>query len=367
MMTWKDALQHFGVILNDDGSVDGKRGFRVRFGSENKDFTDTDPSTVKTWQELVAMDEDGMKALKIYKRARNKDNVVRGKLGREWEGAPEDKGCLQDIRIKEDGINRYFSERTFRDSSPELCGYQFMDQNYYRERDEFKPVRMMVEKVSLPKLNWDRLNRFTYQREMNFIALQSKCVTLLRAQDITGLVKLKKRVLDVRDASFDQKVLDTMVFGAFCYPAVMGSTQQEKRDIYINRADYKKPGFVRNLKQELIYQVYEQSRKLDFNQSRVLLLMVDEAIQLVKKKVDTFPEVKKQVTTLKFDMEVMMKAFNIYLRDGLREQYEELKEELGTAISDGDMETFLHLDRKITEVKKVGVAWAAHACLKKDE
>ena len=58
-MTWKDALQHFGVILNDDGSVDGKRGFRVRFGSENKDFTDTDPSTVKTWQELVAMDEDG--------------------------------------------------------------------------------------------------------------------------------------------------------------------------------------------------------------------------------------------------------------------------------------------------------------------
>ena len=113
--------------------------------------------------------------------------------------------------VGKDGLTTYWAgEREFDENSPELMGYQFMKLVTRMSAEEPEP-----EDVLVPKLN-DKDKEFTLRQHYQFLRtkrynnLLRAAMKAVRQHNTRELHKLNTRLYELRDSTFNHRILETL-------------------------------------------------------------------------------------------------------------------------------------------------------------
>lgn len=316
------AMQQFGADVNEDGMVEGQRGFRVITHTTELDSQGTEeneselsdfdllhdammeaqanqPGVIQRAQTSAAVRQDlhdkemelvrlGMESSNLLGDIDNRAGMFQSYAQEEINDQIEElralnKGCLIDITDKD--LHANFVEREIEPWSPEMLGFKFDNPEFSRFHDEVEPERIPFVRVKLEDRNWPhlmvmdqkRVERFTWlkvhiRQAFNNARLMRKTAHANRAKHAFSIMKWK--INEARDYSFAGKLLNSLA------PSMEKNAWWQKRNFYL-KLDLQK--LIRNggkkfspeqhlkMKDQRIYNVYNESRGLTFAQHTELM------------------------------------------------------------------------------------------------
>jgi len=320
------VAQEFGAEVDESGTVveGGMRGFRtITFTTdldsegteENESQLDNRELFKSAWKEVAEFKKKQIIGEAIVFARRQSLREEEMQLVREGMAADTEeekraindqiselralnKGCLADIT--DASIHRYFVERELEDHSPELMGHEFEASGFNRLMDEVAKERIPFLAPEKLDKNWIHLVRMKELRQARFEWLKVKvresfdeCQRLRKLgysaiyrEKVAELNALKNRIIQERDYSFSQRLLDSLV------PEVKNKPLYQKRNFYLKTDLRKKvqasgkefnPEKHLNPRDQQVVKIYQESRGLTFEQSNTLLDGFDKMLNILKK------------------------------------------------------------------------------------